>query len=340
LSTEGQHTITFFSTDKAGNAEVAQTATVKIDKTAPTISHSFTPLSYQNGAWTNKDVTVTFDLRRPGRLWSRELHRSGHQERRGRVHGHRHGDGRSGQLRDGQRQRADRQDRPTITATATGIKNAAGWYNGDVTVSYTANDDASGVSGTPASDVLGQGANQSASATVTDAAGNSASVTVGGINVDKTDPVLTGSFPSGWHTGDVTVAWTCTDALSGPAGQPADTKVTGEGANLSATASCSDVAGNTVTKTVTGIKIDRSAPTTTAKVADPNGAGWYGDAVQVTLNASDNLSGIASTKYSVDGGAAQNYTGAFSFGTEGTHTIAFWSTTTPATSRPPELRSR
>ena len=68
LSTDGDHTITYVSTDKAGNAEAVQTAHVKIDKTAPTISHAFTPLSYENGAWTNQDVTVTFTC--PSMLWS------------------------------------------------------------------------------------------------------------------------------------------------------------------------------------------------------------------------------------------------------------------------------
>ena len=63
---------------------------------------------------------------------------------------------------------------PTIVASANGTKNAAGWYNDDVTVSYTAGDALSGISGVPASKVLGEGADQRASATVTDAAGNSA----------------------------------------------------------------------------------------------------------------------------------------------------------------------
>jgi hypothetical protein len=38
----------------------AQTVRVKIDKTAPTISKAFTPSSYTDGAWTNQNVTVTF----------------------------------------------------------------------------------------------------------------------------------------------------------------------------------------------------------------------------------------------------------------------------------------
>jgi hypothetical protein len=47
--------------------------------------------------------------------------------------------------------------------------------------------------------------------------------------------------------------------------------------------------------------------------------------VQVTLTGHDALSGVDKTFYTVDDGAAQDYTGAFSFGEEGTHSIAFWS---------------
>jgi hypothetical protein len=326
LSDEGDHTVTFFSTDKAGNAEATQTAHVKIDKTAPTISHSFTPLSYTDGAWTNGDVTVSFSCADQGGSGVAGCTDPVTKSAEGSytVTGTAT-DGAGNSATDNASVRIDKTP-PTITATAGGTKNAADWYNHDVTVTYTAGDDLSGVSGTPADDVLGEGANQSASATVTDAAGNSSSASVTGINVDETDPVLKGTFTDGWHTGDVTVNWSCTDALSGPASQPADDTVTGEGDNLTSTASCTDVAGNTTTKTVSGIKIDRTAPTTTASVPDPLDSGWYGNAVPVTLTGHDGLSGIDSTFYSVDGGDAQAYTGAFSFDTEGTHSIAFWST--------------
>lgn len=328
LSTDGDHTITYFSTDKAGNAEAAQTAHVKIDKTAPTISHSFTPLSYKDGAWTNQNVTVTFTCDDQGGSGLVSCTAPVTQGDETSLNGA----AIVGTAKDGAGNSTTNtanvfidKTAPTITATANGTKNAAGWYKDDVTVSYSASDTLSGISGTPANDVLGQGENLSASATVTDAAGNSASAGVSGINIDETAPVLIASVPSGWHTGDVTVSWTCTDALSQPASQPADTIVKGEGANLSATASCTDNAGNTTVKTVDGIKIDRTAPTTTASVADPDASGWYRGDVKVTLNGSDNGSNIAATYYSVDGGDAKTYDGAFTVSTEGTHTIAFWS---------------
>ncbi|EWT05669.1 hypothetical protein N864_03055 [Intrasporangium chromatireducens Q5-1] len=328
LSTEGDHTVTYFSTDKAGNAEAVQTAHVKIDRTAPTISHAFTPLSYKDGVWTNQDVTVTFTCADQGgsglASCTSPIDRTAETDVDGAAITGTATDGAGNSATDTATVRIDKT-KPTITAKADREPNAAGWYKDDVTVSYSANDALSGVSGSPKADVLGEGKNQSASATVTDAAGNSATAGVTGINVDKTAPVLSASYTSGWHTGDVKVAWSCTDPLSGVATGPADDTVSGEGDNLSSTASCTDVAGNTATKTVTGIKIDRTAPTTTASVPDGNDADWYGDAVKVTLSSSDNGSGIATTYYSVDNGAAKTYVGPFSYGTEGTHHIFFWS---------------
>ncbi len=149
------------------------------------------------------------------------------------------------------------------------------------------------------------------------------------INVDKTPPTLSGTpSATGWSKTDVTVTWGCSDVLSGIGGScPVASTVTGEGYNLSVTATVSDKAGNKASTTVSGIQIDRTAPTTRA-AADraANDAGWYKAAVTVTMTGSDNLSGIAATYYSVDGGTVQPYNGAFSFGTEGTHTITFWST--------------
>jgi len=215
---------------------------------------------------------------------------------------------------------------PIVGAVVSGVLNAAGWYSSPVTVTFSATDALSGVSSvSPASTVLGEGLGQSASATAVDAAGNSATGGVTGIDVDLTPPVLTATFPTGWQTGDVLVDWSCTDALSGVATDPVDETVTGEGANLSSSASCTDVAGNTTSDTVSGIQIDRTAPTTTASLPDALASGWYGGPVTVTLTGNDNLSDVASTFYTVDGGPAQPYAGAFPFGTEGIHTLAFWS---------------
>jgi hypothetical protein len=326
LSSEGDHTITYFSTDKAGNAEPAQTAHVKLDKTAPSIGHSFTPLSYSDGTWTNQDVTVTFDCTDIGSGVASctspvtKTAQGAAQQVKGTAT-----DNASNSATDTAVVSIDKTD-PTITAAPDRPANDAGWYNDDVTVNFSASDSLSGVASKSAAKVLGEGTDQSASGTATDAAGNSASAGVTGINIDKTAPVLSAAFSSGWHTGDVTVTWSCTDARSGVAAGPANDTVTGEGADLASSATCTDNAGNTASKTVTGIQIDRHAPTTTAVVPNPLASGWYADAVLVTLTGHDALAGVSATHYSVDGGPAQAYTGAFSFATKGTHIIRYWST--------------
>ena len=76
------------------------------------------------------------------------------------------------------------------------------------------------------------------------------------------------------------------------------------------------------------VKLDSVAPTTTSLVApaSPDLAnGWYGSGPTVTLSPSDATSGVASTKYTIDGGAVQTYSAPFAVATEGAHTIAYWS---------------
>ena len=327
LSSDGDHTVTFFSTDQAGNAESPQTTHVKIDKTAPTIRHVFTPLSYHDGAWTNQDVTVTFECADQGgsdlASCSGPVTRTTEGEGQAVVGTATDKAGNS--ATDTAVVSIDKTP-PTIRAGVDRAPNEAGWYSDPVTVTFDATDALSGVASVTAPKVLGEGADQSARGTATDAAGNSAEDGVSGINVDTTPPELSGDASPGWHTGDVTVTWSCTDALSGVADRPdATTTVTGEGRSLSASASCTDTAGNRTTSSVTGIAIDRTPPTTTASLPALPASGWYGAGLQVALTGSDNLSGVAATYYEVDGGATQTYSGPFGFATDGTHTVKFWS---------------
>ena len=189
---------------------------------------------------------------------------------------------------------------PTITASLDRSANANGWYNEDVTVSFTCSDTGgSGLdsSGCPADVVLGEGENQSVTKSVTDLAGNSASATKSDIDIDKSAPTITASVDrapnaNGWYNDDVTVSFNCSDALSGLASScPADV-VLGEGENQSVTKSVTDLAGNSASATKSDIDIDKSAPTITASVdRAPNANGWYNDDVTVSFNCSDNVGG-------------------------------------------------
>ncbi|WP_231571006.1 CBM96 family carbohydrate-binding protein [Gordoniibacillus kamchatkensis] len=77
-------------------------------------------------------------------------------------------------------------------------------------------------------------------------------------------------------------------------------------------------------------KLDTAAPVTTAAIspAQPDGLnGWYVHPVTVTLAATDNLSGVAASVYSLDGGGTlQTYTGPVTFSRGGKYTVSYRST--------------
>jgi hypothetical protein len=222
---------------------------------------------------------------------------------------------------------------PTVTATADRRPNDAGWYDDDVTASFACADALSGVVDCSEPVRLDEGRGRSATGHGTDAAGNTGSATASGVDIDKTNPTITGAPTSapngaGWYRDDVSVRWTCADALSGLAGDcPADETVGGEGEALGTSASVADRAGNRATGSVRGLKIDRTPPVTAidlpARVAGSDG--WYGGPVRVTLDATDGLSGVAKRFYRIDQGTPQEYTGAFTVDVRGRHELRAWS---------------
>src|SRR3989304_5625351 len=110
---------------------------------------------------------------------------------------------------------------PSLVGLRTPGPNANGWNNTDVTVSFTCSDGLSGIDscGPTPQVVTTEGMGQSRSGTAVDKAGNTASTTVGGINIDKTPPTVTYSGNAGTYTVDQTVNITCSasDSLSGVA---------------------------------------------------------------------------------------------------------------------------
>jgi hypothetical protein len=84
-----------------------------------------------------------------------------------------------------------------------------------------------------------------------------------------------------------------------------------------------DIAGNFSSEPSETIKIDLTAPVTALSLAGTKYyiAGEYKSAVTVTLTATDNLSGIANTYYTVDGGASTSYTGPIVLTAVGKHTV-------------------
>ncbi len=71
---------------------------------------------------------------------------------------------------------------------------------------------------------------------------------------------------------------------------------------------------------------DGTAPQTNVLLSGTLGSdGWYRSAVNVTLNATDDNSGVASTTYRLDDGLWQSYTGPFVVSGDGNHTIDYHS---------------
>ena len=215
---------------------------------------------------------------------------------------------------------------PTVTASADRAANGAGWYMDDVTASFSATDALSGIDKAPAAKVLGEGANQSATGTATDVAGNEGSVTLSGISVDKTAPTLSAaptsdSNAAGWYNGPVTVKWSAADALSGLAAPAlADTVLSTEGVNQTVTETVADKAGNATSASTPAISIDATAPNTSAVAP----SGWKAADQTVTLEPHDGLSGVKGTFYKLDGDAAKSGTDVAIAG-NGTHMLEYWS---------------
>src|SRR5262249_60476421 len=84
---------------------------------------------------------------------------------------------------------------PTISAQRDTPANVHGENNADVASSYSASDGVCGLlsPGTGAYSFTAEGANQAHTFMVADLAGNSSSVTVSGINIDKTAPTINGA---------------------------------------------------------------------------------------------------------------------------------------------------
>ena len=234
---------------------------------------------------------------------------------------------------------------PTLTwGSQTPAANPSGWNNAPVDLPFTTSDDLSGVQTTVPESPLhfsSEGANQNQQVTVTDNAGNSATFTSPAVNIDLTQPstsaTVSGNSNGEWHTGPVSVALVASDNLSGVAStfysidggsaQPYSTtfSISNDGVHNVQFWSV-DVAGNSETHQTRIVKIDATAPITQVSVSGAGGANdWYRSAVQVSLSASDNLSGVQNLYYRIDGGAIQNYSGTFALSTVGQHTVDYWS---------------
>ena len=138
---------------------------------------------------------------------------------------------------------------PTINfVSRTPAVNANGWDNTDVSVNWNCSDALSGsVSPGDSQTISAEGVNLSAAGTCADNAGNTASDTQMGINIDKTAPVLNPTVSPNPVplNGTATASPNATDALSGIASQSCGAVDTSTAGSHSVACTATDNAGNT-----------------------------------------------------------------------------------------------
>lgn len=315
--------------DKAGNIAQASASGINIDLTRPVITGAATVQPNING-WYNSDVTVHFNANDTlsGLASAPQdviLTASGaNQEATGTAEDYAGNQA----IYKVSGISIDRTP-PTISGAALTSPNSNNWYSSDVTIKFTASDSLSGIDTVTPNTVISQeGDNQSISGVAIDKAGNKMAIEVGGINIDKTSPVITGAATAspnnnGWYNTDVTVHYSATDKLSGVDMVSPDSVVETEGASQSAIGTAIDKAGNSADYTVSGINIDKTAPVTNAALSGKSSSDCYSGDVGVVLTAHDNLSGIASILYNLDNNGWFSYISKVLVSGDGVHSLRY-----------------
>ena len=327
----GSQTASCSYTDAGGSTASDSVTYSIVDTHGPTASPSITEGTPGSNGWYTSDVTVTWN-------WTDDTGGSGIDSANCKTTTTSSGEGEiklTATCKDlagneGSASYTVKVDKtpPTITASLDKTPAATGWFNistGAPIVSFTCEDLGSGLVGTcPVPHTFVEGAGQSYSETVYDVAGNSATASGSGINVDLTAPTIMATLSpdkpasTGWYnlsTGAPTVSYKCYDAGSSDlAGACPGLFTFGQGSNLSHSETIFDVAGNSSTIDTTGIKVDLDAPTASANASPaPNANGWNNTNVTVSFDGDDGTgSGIDSCDAAVvlsSDGAGQSASG-------------------------------
>ncbi|WP_308634044.1 PKD domain-containing protein [Paenibacillus silvisoli] len=216
----------------------------------------------------------------------------------------------------------DRNDlfavQPLIASDGTLSFTPADNVSGKATVSVTLTDDG-GAANT--------GDNESAAQTFT-------------IMVDSINPEISADFPADWTNADLDVpveadgTGSAITALKWAAGERTTAFFAAEGDNIAGnrftatlngdyTLYAEDEAGNQAIKVIRIANIDRVAPVTTAAVNPAGPTGWHNADAVLTLDASDELSGVAMTEYRINQGDWMAYTGSIPAFKDGEYLVEY-----------------
>ena len=306
--------VTFTCSATSDGGSSSQSVTLKRDATAPTITLVDRTAANSNG-WNNGDVTVNWSCSDAtagvvAASASQTVSSEGADQTA------------TGSCTDNAGNNASATQNgikidktaPTISAAATTQPNTNGWYNSDVTVHFTCADGLSGVTSCPLDETLSSegDAVSSTAQTITDLAGNSSAASnVVTVKIDKTAPTISAAATTqpnagGWYKSDVTVRFTCADALAGlaPTACPADQVLSSEGAAVASTAqTVTDLAGNSsAASNVVTVQIDKTAPVVTLTGVS-NTSYPLGSVPAAGCSTTDALSGVATqATLSITGG--------------------------------------
>lgn len=309
ISSEGLHTVTYFSTDNSGNVEGGQTFTVKIDKTAPAPN-----CGSADGAWHNDNVSITCSpsdsggsgLLSPGDITLTTSVADGTEDANASTDSQSVCDN-AGNCATAGPVNGNMIDRKAPTyncGTADG-----NWHAADVSIPCTAADGGSGLaeagdaSFSLTTSVPNNTEDPNASTDsneVCDGVGNCVTAgPIAGNMVDKKAPsVSCGAADGLWHAADVSIPCTASDGGSGLANPsdasfslttsvPANTETSNASTNSHAVA---DAVGNSATAgPIAGNMVDKKSPTFLCD--SPDGA-WHANDVTLQCTASDGGSGV------------------------------------------------
>ncbi|MFS0775123.1 fibronectin type III domain-containing protein [Neobacillus sp. 3P2-tot-E-2] len=341
VSKAGVTTVSFYSVDNAGNVEEVKTVEVKIDEAPPVTTSNVTD-EWLNESYLLK-LTATDDF-------------SGIKETYYSLNGADYVEGATVFVSDpgvntvsflsvdnaGNVEEVNTVEVKIDSKAPETVSNVEdGWNQGEVAVELTATDDLSGVEKTfysingtefvegTAFTFTQEGVNEVSFYSV-DIAGNVEEVKTVEVKIDSKAPETVSNVEDGWNQGEVAVELTATDDLSGVEKtfysingtefvEGTAFTFTQEGVNEVSFYSV-DNAGNVEEVKTVEVKIDTEAPETVSNVTDQ----WNRAEVAVELTATDALSGVAQTYYSINGTEFVEGT-AFTVTEEGVNEVSFYS---------------
>jgi len=347
VTTDGIHTVEFYSVDFANNMENIRIVNFKIDMTPPTTTHGILGYTVTLSASDNIEGSgVNYTRYRiDGSFW--QLYTGPFSAGSSGVHTVEYYSvdlaGNAETTKSTTVGLAD-TTAPETSISLAGTAGLNGWYVSDVTVTLTATDSQSGVNYTryridggswqtySSQFLISAEGNHTLEFYSVDYAGNNESTHSITVKVDKTPPT-TSATGYGYN-----VTLTASDSAGGSGVDRIMYRIdsgswqiytgpfsAGTSGSHNVTFYAVDKAGNIeTTKWIMTPIADTTKPSTTIDLDGTMGNnGWYVSSVTVTLSATDIGSGLNYTEYRIDGGSWTRYTTPFIISANGIHTVEY-----------------